>query len=104
MTDNLANQVFKTFQEEVQNTSTGEGKSSRVELQDNEDNESNESSELMYDATCSNCLKEFSTSSLKANLLDQICGECNKKFKDSLKTGTGTHFFFNRRFSIKYII
>ena len=77
MTDNLTIQLFKSFQEEVQDTTHKEEVPSQSELQDNE-LKSNESSDFLFDASCSNCLKEFTTSSLKANLLDQICGECNE--------------------------
>jgi hypothetical protein len=89
MTDNLTIQLFKSFQEEVQDTTHKEEVPSQSELQDNE-LKSNESSDFLFDASCSNCLKEFTTSSLKANLLDQICGECNENFKNSLQKGTGT--------------
>jgi len=86
MTD-LADQLFDSFEKEVEINSVNDAKVDELK--------NKESSNLLNDAFCSNCHKEFMSSSLKANLLDQICGDCNEKFQNTLKKSTGTLVFEN---------
>ena len=58
MTDNLTIQLFKSFQEEVQDTTHKEEVPSQSELQDNE-LKSNESSDFLFDAIAQTVLKNL---------------------------------------------
>ena len=74
----------------MQNTSKS---SSPSDSNDNKNHRS-EPSALFY-VSCSRKSQDFTTNSLKANLLDQICGTCNERFEESPRKGK---YFLNAAF------
>ena len=86
MNKSSEDELFISFQEKVQDTSKSEDAFlSSPELRDSLDKKNNSQSDLLE--TCSNCKKEYSMTSFEANLLDNLCGFCNRSLTEFLKSG-----------------
>jgi len=85
MNEPLQSQTLAKFQNEVQDTSKSNAIIFESELQDNFNDKIVLPDSL--NTTCSNCKKDFLTSSLEANLFDKLCGKCNQGQKESMREG-----------------